>query len=69
MVMLTLANAIVEKVGGDTMNDIRDGLARYRERISGSPDAPVAGGRRGRTPKATPHGLTGTDEAGAGGDD
>jgi chorismate synthase len=69
MVMHTLARAVVEKVGGDTIDDVRAGLDRYRERIARSPDAPAAGGRRGPAPTAIPHGLTGTDEAGAGGED
>ncbi|MBI3749677.1 MAG: chorismate synthase, partial [Chloroflexi bacterium] len=66
MVMLTLAAFVVEKFGGDTMGDIRASVERYRERIAASPEAPVAGGRRGA---ATGHGPSGTDEAGSGGDD
>jgi chorismate synthase len=66
MVMLTLAAFVVEKFGGDTMDDIRAGLDRYRERIAATPEAPVAGGRRAA---AGGHGLSGTDEAGSGGDD
>ena len=79
MVMLTLASFVLEKFGGDTIGDVRDGLDRYRARIAATPEAPVAGGRRdpdagsdgrtGATELATPHGLTGTDEAGSGGDD
>ena len=54
------------------MDDVRAGLG-----VPGAdrraPEAPVAGGRRGRAagrPRATRgHGLTGTDEAGSGGDD
>ena len=62
MVMLTLAASIVEKFGGDTLHDVRTNLAAYRERIALAPAAPVAG-------RAPEHGLTGTDEAGSGGDD
>ena len=62
MVMLTLAAAVVEKFGGDTIDDVRTNLAAYRERIAVAPAAPVAG-------RAPEHGLTGTDEAGSGGDD
>jgi chorismate synthase len=62
MVMLTLAASIVEKFGGDTLDDVRTNLAAYRERIAAAPAAPVAG-------RAPEHGLTGTDEAGSGGDD
>ena len=79
MVMLTLAAAITDKFGGDTLDDVRTNLAAYRARIERAPDAPVAGGRR-RTKAGTAggedigdadqaHGLTGTDEAGSGGDD
>jgi chorismate synthase len=83
MVMLTLATSIVEKFGGDSMLDVRANLAAYRARISTPPEAPTAGGPRragdGAAPSADPtadgdvraprHGLTGTDEAGSGGDD
>jgi chorismate synthase len=85
MVLLTIASFVLEKFGGDTIGDVRDGLDRYRARIAASPEAPVAGGRRTAAPgaavgpeattaataaaAATGHGLTGTDEAGSGGDD
>ena len=74
MVMLTLATFAIEKFGGDTVDDVRDALARYRERLGRAPEAPVAGGRRdptaiGTAERAVPHGLTGTDEASSGGDD
>jgi len=61
MVMLTLATFVVEKFGGDTMDDVRESVERYRERITRVPEAPVAGASR--------HGLVGTDEASSGGDD
>ena len=66
--MLTLAAFVLEKFGGDSIDDVRASLARYRERIAATPEAPVAGGR---PPSRRPagHGLTGTDEAGSGGDD
>jgi chorismate synthase len=71
MVMLTLASFVVEKVGGDSMAEIRDSWARFRERNGRPVEAPVAGGRRTTTASAVgpAHGLTGTDEAGDGGDD
>jgi chorismate synthase len=88
MVMLTLARFVLEKFGGDTVEDVRANVARYRARIAASPEAPVAGGPRTTGPSgaaavapsgaddaivepAAPaaHGLTGTDEAGSGGDD
>ena len=46
MVMLTLAGAMLEKFGGDTIGDTRDALDRYVARISRDVEAPVAGGRR-----------------------
>jgi chorismate synthase len=67
MVMLTLASFLLEKFGGDTIDDVRAALDRYRARIAAAPEPPVAGGRR--QPVAATHGLTGTDEAGSGGDD
>jgi chorismate synthase len=82
MVMLTLAAFVAEKFGGDTMADVRANLDAYRARIAAAPEAPVAGGRRASgsagsagageaadTLGAERHGLTGTDEAGSGGDD
>ena len=61
MVMLTLAAFVLEKFGGDTMDDVRTSVERYRERIARVPQTPVAGAPR--------HGLVGTDEASSGGDD
>ena len=68
MVMLTLADFVLDKFGGDSVAETADNLARYVERISRPPEAPVAGGRR-RT-GATSAGGPGDDgEAGSGGDD
>ena len=61
MVMLTLAAFMMEKFGGDTLDDVRANLAAYRARIVSPLVPPVAGG--------STHGLSGTDEAGSGGDD
>jgi chorismate synthase len=51
MVMLTLAQFVVEKFGGDALADVLDNLARYRERIGHAPpsaaQAPVASGEAG----------------------
>jgi chorismate synthase len=70
MVMLTLADAMLDKFGGDTIADTRDALDRYVERISRSVEAPVPGGRRAGTPGVAPaNAATGGDEAGSGGDD
>jgi chorismate synthase len=69
MVMLTLADAMLDKFGGDTIADTRDALDRYVERISRAVEAPVAGGRwadLGATDESVP---AGGDEAGSGGDD
>jgi chorismate synthase len=62
MVMLTLAAFVIEKFGGDTMDDVRGSVERYRERVAEPLDTPVPGG----SPR---HGLVGTDEASSGGDD
>ncbi len=72
MVMLTLASFMVEKFGGDTIDDVRAGLDHYLARIAATPEAPVAGGRRPSIAGANR--LTGTSgagsgEAGSGGDD
>jgi chorismate synthase len=43
MVMLTLATAILEKLGGDSMSEVTESMARWRERLGGAPggaDAP-----------------------------
>ena len=74
MVMLILAAFVLEKTGGDTMEDVVANLATYRSRIANAPEAPIAGGRRagaagGRDTGEPVHGLTGSDEAGSGGDD
>ena len=45
MVMLTLADAMLDTFGGSTIGDTRDALNRYVERISADVPAPVAGGR------------------------
>lgn len=72
MVMLTLARFVLEKFGGDTMEDVRTNVASYRERIGRSMDAPRAGGRRGASGsrEAGFGGETASGgEAGSGGDD
>jgi chorismate synthase len=75
MVMLTLADAMLDKFGGDTIDDTRDALDRYVERISRPIDAPVPGGRRASAGADAPVGGAldgaggGGDEAGSGGDD
>ena len=61
MVLLTLAAFVLEKLGGDSMAEVKANLAAYRERLA-APDP-------ARPSRGHPHGLTGTDEAGSGGDD
>ena len=74
MVLLTLAGFVLEKTGGDTVEDVVANLATYRARIARTPKAPVAGGVGAGGPAdddtgEPAHGLTGSDEAGSGGDD
>src|SRR5439155_9621393 len=65
MVMLTLADAMLDKFGGDTIADTRDALDRYVERISRTVEAPVAGGRRaGGLSAARREGATGGEATG-----
>jgi chorismate synthase len=47
MVMITLADAILEKFGGDSVTELRDNIERYVARISEPPAAPGAGDRSG----------------------
>ena len=71
MVMLTLADAMLDKFGGDTIADTHDALNRYVERISSDVPAPVAGGRRTR-PGSGAGAVASDDEGGvlgSGGDD
>ena len=66
MVMLTLANFVLDKFGGDSMAETRDNLDRYRQRIA----RPVGAEGAGATAAARrPAGETGSGEAGSGGDD
>ena len=46
--MLTLASFVLEKFGGDTIDDVAATLARYRERIAARPSrrSPVAAAPR-----------------------
>jgi len=68
MVMLTLADAMLDTFGGNTIGDTRHALDRYVARISASIEAPVAGGpRAARTGRRGA--AAGGDEAGSGGDD
>ncbi len=67
MVLATLLDAVLAKFGGDSLDETRDNLGRYRERLERPIPAPMIGGTRAATPA---HGeTTGTDVAGSGGDD
>jgi chorismate synthase len=68
MVMLTLASFVLEKVGGDTMADVRTNLDAYRSRIAQPPEAPVPGGHRRGARDPGPVEVE-SGEAGSGGDD
>jgi chorismate synthase len=61
MVMLTVADFVLDKMGGDSLEETRDNLRRYRERI-----AAVAG--RGASGSLAADAATST-EVGSGGDD
>jgi chorismate synthase len=60
MVLLTLARFIVESLGGDRMDVIRERMVAHRALMASTPPAPMIGGRPGNP---------GGDEAGSGGDD
>jgi chorismate synthase len=62
MVLLTLADFVLDKFGGDSLGETRDNLERYTARIAAPRGAPAA--RSAAAPS-----LAGTDEAGSGGDD
>jgi chorismate synthase len=65
MVALTLARAVLEKTGGDSMDEVRETMDRVRARIAGPVPPPTFGGRAARVAAD----ATGGDEAGSGGDD
>jgi len=71
MVMLTLADAMLDTFGGSTIGDSRDALDRYLERISSDVPAPVAGGRPTRPGSGAGMVASGDDGGvvGSGGDD
>ena len=73
MVMLVLADAILDKFGGDSLVETKANAVAYRERISRAPgterNGPGESRAAGGAVPATPHGLSGSDVAGSGGDD
>jgi chorismate synthase len=70
MVLLTLARFVLEKFGGDSLVEVRDNLARYRERTlaTAEADGSAASGKptSGRVAASD---AAGQAEAGSGGDD
>ena len=69
MVAIVLADAMLDKFGGDSLAETRDNLLRYQARIGQAPDAPVAGGRRAAGVAAAGVATRTADEVGSGGDD
>jgi chorismate synthase len=65
MVMLTLARFALEKLGGDSMDEVRDALSRHRARLAEPVEAPAVLPRPGEA--AEPAGAGGV--FGSGGDD
>ena len=57
---LTVARFVLETIGGDRMDVIRERMATHRALMSSTPPAPTIGGRPGDA---------GGDEVGSGGDD
>jgi chorismate synthase len=75
MVMAVLANAMLDKFGGDSIAETRDNLERYRARLAAPIEAPVAGGRRrrpagaGARRRGSGAAALASGEVGSGGDD
>jgi len=68
MVLLVLTGFVLEKTGGDSLAEVRDNLARYRERIGRAPaGAPVVATTSAEGSATAPE--PGSGEAGSGGDD
>ena len=60
MVLLTLAAAVLEKTGGDSMTEVRDSMDRWRARLGGPSSSRAGAGRPGEDTSG---------DAGSGGDD
>jgi len=68
MVLLALTGFVLEKTGGDSLAEVQDNLARYRERIGRAPaGAPIVATPSAEGTSAAPE--PGSGEAGSGGDD
>ncbi len=61
MVLLTLAQFVLEKTGGDSMAEVRESMSRWRDRLAGAPAGD--GATAAKTASAA------DDEAASGGDD
>jgi len=62
MVLLTLLDFVLAKFGGDSLDETRDNLERYRARIARAPEAPRPGGRPSHAPAADEPGSTPADD-------
>jgi len=62
MVLLTLLDFVLAKFGGDSLDETRDNLERYRARIARAPEAPRPGGRPSHGPAAGEPGSTPADD-------
>jgi chorismate synthase len=69
MVMLTLARFLLEKTGGDSMDEVLASLERLRERMATPLPAPMAGSAGGGVGAAGPIPEGASGELGSGGDD
>jgi len=71
MVLLTLARAVLEKTGGDSMDEVRESMTRLRDRLARPVPPPNVGSRRAVAVAASsPEDIkTGDGVFGSGGDD
>jgi chorismate synthase len=65
MVMLTLAQFVLEKLGGDSLDEVRDSLRRHRQRTA---EVPVAPTRARVLSPVSAAGVGSDDDAASGGD-
>ena len=70
MVLLALMGFVLEKFGGDSLDETRDNLRRYLARTASPPESPIAPSDSAVALKEVRDAaLTGTDMVGSGGDD
>ena len=70
MVLLALMGFVLEKFGGDSLDETRDNLRRYLARTASPPESPIAPSDSAIALKEKREAaLTGTDMVGSGGDD